>query len=143
VPANDVERARAAWNAMAAPGASRDLPSETDELWAPDIVYVEDPSWPGAATFHGRDAVSARFREYGDALGEHTELEVEDVRAVGSVVLSIIVFRGRSATGVPWDHRWGYVTRMRDGRIAEWRAYHDPDEAQAAAEGTRPTDSGE
>lgn len=132
----DVDRTRAAWEAFAAlePG---DLRSELAEhFWAEDLVYIEDPVWPGAATIRGRGAVIARFDEYTEVLGDEPEIQVETVRAGNAgLVVSIIVFRAKSTgSGAPWEHRWGYVTRMRDGRLVEWRAYHDPDEALAAAE---------
>ena len=50
---------------------------ETAEIyWHPDIVYVEDPRWPGAATYTGRDAVLACFQAYMEALGSEDDMEV-------------------------------------------------------------------
>ena len=31
-----------------------------------------------------------------------------------------------------YDHTWGYVFRVRDGRISYWRAYFEPDDARRA-----------
>jgi ketosteroid isomerase-like protein len=43
---------------------------------------------------------------------------------------------------VPFDHLWAYAVRVRDGRVAWFRAYFDADEALAAGgcEATGTTD---
>jgi ketosteroid isomerase-like protein len=38
-----------------------------------------------------------------------------------------------TASGVPFDHLWGYVVEVRDRQIAYIRAYYEPDEALEAA----------
>ena len=114
------------------------LPEEIGTLaatWDPDVEYVEDPEWPGAATFHGSRAVAGRFREYIEDLGAGAELLLEDVRETPQGLVSLVRTRGSSPSGLPFDHLWGYRFRMRDDRVVWFRAYHDPDEALGAAEG--------
>jgi len=57
------------------------------ETWHPDLVYVEDPLWPGGGTFRGREAVLERFREYEEQLGAGTASVDAVVPRPGGVVL--------------------------------------------------------
>jgi ketosteroid isomerase-like protein len=41
--------------------------------------------------------------------------------------------KGRSSSGVPHEHLWGYVVEVREGRIAYFRAFYEPGEALEAA----------
>jgi ketosteroid isomerase-like protein len=105
------------------------------EAWDDDVVYEEDPLWPGAATYRGREAVVARVREYEEQLG-HSSVTVEEVfeRHAGFVV----IFRNHGVTptsGVPFDHRWAWLVKARDAKAVHIRAYFDPDEALRAAGG--------
>jgi len=105
------------------------------EAWHEDIVYEEDPLWPGAGIYRGRDAVLARFREYEEQLGHGEAINDEIVERPGGVVL---VFRHSGVTpgsGVPFEHRWAWVVQQRDGKAVHIRAYFDPDEALKAAAG--------
>ena len=103
------------------------------ETWNDDVVYEEDPLWPGAATHRGRDAVAARLREYEEQLGRSTvsiERLVEGSRGI------VVLFRNAGVTpaaGVPFQHRWAWLVQARDGKAAHIRAYFDPDEALRAA----------
>jgi len=132
--AEDVEAGRCAWEAF----TSMSDPEEVGALaasWDPDVEYVEDPKWPGAASFRGYEAVSARFGEYLEDLGASAELVLEDVRETPQGLVSLVRARGTSPSGLPFDHVWGYRFRMRDGRVVWFRAYLDPDEALGTREG--------
>jgi ketosteroid isomerase-like protein len=62
------------------------------------------------------------------------EMKVEDLRDAGDEVVAIVRVSGVSKGGaVPFEHRWAYVCRVRDGRLAYQRAYWDPQEALADA----------
>src|SRR5215218_5837581 len=37
----------------------------------PEVIYEEDPVWPDAGIFRGREAVSRRFRDYIDLVHLH------------------------------------------------------------------------
>lgn len=103
------------------------------ETWHEDIVYEEDPLFPGADTYRGRDAVRTRFREYEEQLGPSSvTIEEIAVRPRSAVVL----WRHSGVTpgaGAPFEQRWAWVVRMRDGKAVHLRAYVDPDEALRAA----------
>lgn len=129
---SDLAAAREAWEAFVAVDTEHigGLPRN----WDSDVEYVEDPRWPGAGAFRGHEAVTQRFREYGELLGRDVELRLEDVRRGPSGLVSLVRIRGMSASDLPYDHLWAYRFRMRDGKIVWFRAYLDPDEALAGDE---------
>jgi ketosteroid isomerase-like protein len=98
------------------------------EIWDPHLVYEEDPLWPGTGTYHGRDAVVARFREYEEQIGRGESTIERIVERPDGVV---VIFRYTGVTpgaGVPFEHLWAWVVQMRDGKATHIRAYVDPDE---------------
>jgi ketosteroid isomerase-like protein len=105
--------------------------------WHPEIVYVEDPRWPGASTYKGRDAVLGCFKAYTEeALGREEDLTVTVERVVDAGQRQVPFVRVRSTastSGVPHEHLWAYVVEVRDGRIGYFRAYYEPEEAREAA----------
>jgi ketosteroid isomerase-like protein len=107
-----------------------------DAYWHPQIEYVEDPRLPGAASYRGRDEVLRRWQTYLDVLGEEADIaiEVEDVVDAGDVQVPFVRFTGHAkASGIPFEHLWGYVVEVKDGRITYFRAYYVPEEALEAA----------
>ncbi len=114
-------------------GAYKALTLEEAALayWDPEVEYVEDPRWPGASRYKGRDSVLACFQSYMEALGpiEDGVVTVERVVDAGERVVPFIRRRGRSVSGVPHEHLWAYVVEIRDGRITYFRAYYDATEA--------------
>jgi ketosteroid isomerase-like protein len=104
------------------------------ESWDEDVVYEEDPLWPGAGTYRGREAVLARFKEYEEQLGRGAATTDEIVERPGGVV---VVWRHAGVTpgsGVPFEHRWAWLVKARDGKAVHIRAYFDPEEARRAAD---------
>ncbi len=131
---SELAAARRAWAAFAAVEQPEQIGRLVDG-WDPDVEYVEDPKWPGAASFRGYEAVGARFREYVEDLGGDAELVLEDVRDTLEGLVSLVRTRGTSPNGLPFDHLWGYRFRMRDGKVVWFRAYLDPAEAVGEADG--------
>lgn len=121
-------------NAFGAAGGG-DLQEAAETYWDPDVEYVEDPQWPGASRYKGREAVLACFRSYAEALGpiEGAAVTVERVIDAGERLVPFVRFSGRSPSGVPHEHLWAYVVEARDGRITYFRAYYEPAEALQAA----------
>jgi ketosteroid isomerase-like protein len=114
---------------------ARDLEETAQAYWHPDIEYVEDPRWPGASRYKGRDAVLGCFQAYTEALGraEDFTITVERLFDAGERQVPFVRFQSRASTsGVPHEHLWGYVVEVRDGRIVYFRAYYEPHEALAA-----------
>jgi ketosteroid isomerase-like protein len=125
----NVEIVRAAWGE-----AGNDLQVAAAKYWDPDIEYVEDPQWPGASTYHGRDAVLACFGEYERTLAPDGgwTVTVDKVVDAGDRQVAIIRSSSRSASGVPHEHHWGYVVQVTNGRLVYVRAYYDAAEALEA-----------
>jgi ketosteroid isomerase-like protein len=112
------------------------LVATAERNWDPELIYEEDPLWPGSSTFRGKDAVLERFAEYGEILaGWETQVEaIEEIPPDRG--LMVFDFRGQS-TGqhVPVEHRWAYLLTAADegDRVVRWRAYLDPDVARRDA----------
>lgn len=104
------------------------------EIWDEVVVYEEDPLWPGAGTYRGREAVVARLREYEEQLGHSTVIVEEIIERRARLVVIFRNFGVTPTSGVPFDHRWAWLLQLRDGKTTHIRAYFDPDEALRAAE---------
>lgn len=134
----NVELVRRAFGAGAAA-----LAETAETYWHPEVEYVEDPRWPGASSYKGREAVLRCFRGYMDALGREEDFEVTVERVFDAEERQVPLVRVKSrasASGVPHEHLWGYVVEVREERIAYFRAYYDPQEALAAARSGRTPD---
>lgn len=102
---------------------------------AEDIEWVEVEGRPEleGGDFRGQVRVRSMLESLFDTW-EHYRLEPESVRAVGEDrVLAVLreVARGR-ASGASVESRWGYVMRVRDGKLTRVDAYRDPDKAREA-----------
>jgi ketosteroid isomerase-like protein len=116
--------------------ANRALQETAEAFWHPRIEYIEDPRFPGASSYVGREAVVRRWLDYLEAMGDETTttVVVEDVFDAGERQVAFVRFQGRTAgSGIPFDHLWGYVVEVEDGQLAYIHAYHEPAEALEAA----------
>src|SRR5205085_427451 len=52
------------------------LDAAAERYWDADIEYHEDPRWPGASTYRGREAVLRCWKGYTEALGEEDMISV-------------------------------------------------------------------
>jgi ketosteroid isomerase-like protein len=98
-----------------------------------DLVYEEDPVWPDAGTYRGREAVMRRFLEYADLL-QMQAFEVGEVIDAGDLVFleaRIHMLGGDSAQSLRF--LWGYTVRVERGRVVHFRAWFDPAEGRRAA----------
>ena len=115
---------------------ARGLEKTAKTYWHPEVEYVEDPRWPGASRYKGREAVLRCFQAYMEALGREEDLAVtvERVFDAGERQVPFVRVQGRASTsGVPHEHLWGYVVEVREGLIVYFRAYYEPGEALEAA----------
>ena len=104
-----------------------------DRFMTHDVVYEEDPIWPDAGIFRGRDAVSRRYVEYRD-LVHLDSIEPGEVTDAGDLVLARVRIEMLGGDdGQALDFLWTYTVRVEDGRISHFRAWYDPDEAARAA----------
>jgi ketosteroid isomerase-like protein len=112
------------------------LEKTAEAYWHPEVEYVEDPRWPGASRYKGRDEVLRCFQAYMEALGREEDfvVTVERVFDAGERQVPYVRVQGRASTsGVPHEHLWDYVVEVRDERIVYFRAYYEPEEALEAA----------
>jgi hypothetical protein len=96
---------------------TRSIEQTAETFWHPDITYVEDPRWPGASTYKGRDAALRCFKQYMEALGREEDfvLRVERVLDAGARQVPFVRIGSRaSASGLPHEHLWGYVVEVED-----------------------------
>jgi ketosteroid isomerase-like protein len=107
-----------------------ELRAVAEEGWHPDVVYEEAAEWPGAGTFHGREAVLARFAEYQEILGAGENEVVEIVEFEPGRVFLTFRYHTESSAGMPVDHHWAYLFEVRDGLVVRWKAYLDADAAR-------------
>src|SRR5215217_3153249 len=102
-------------------------------LWHPEIEYHEDPRWPGATAYRGRDQVVAAWNGYLETGA--VNMQLEKILDAGDEPVALIRVTGVSkGADVPVDHTWAYVCRIRDGQLAYRRAYWDPQEALASTD---------
>jgi ketosteroid isomerase-like protein len=131
MPEEDVQLVRKAFNGT----GLQSLGEVAEAYWDPDVEYVEDPRWPGAGRYRGREEVLRIFQSYIDALGpdESGSAVLEQIIDAGGRQVAFVRFQGRSASGVPHDYLWGYVVEVRNRHIVYFRAYYEPAEALEAA----------
>ena len=104
-----------------------------DRYLARDVTYAEDPAWPDAGTYQGRDAVSQRLVEYGDLMHIEGIARRRVIDAGDSVLAEVRIEMLGADAGRPIEFLWTYTVRIEDGRIAQFRAWYDPAEAARAA----------
>jgi ketosteroid isomerase-like protein len=112
------------------------LRETAETYWHPQIEYIEDPRLPGASAYRGRDDVLRCWLSYLDVLGDEEDIQVtvEEVFDAGERQVPFVRFKGHAtASGIPFDHLWGYVVEVRDGQLAYIRAYYEPNDALEAA----------
>jgi ketosteroid isomerase-like protein len=104
------------------------------DLFDAELEFREDPKFPEATVYRGRDEVVRNFREF-TASFEHYRFEIEDVRdAGGDKVMAVLREQARGkASGLEVDRRSGWVTTFRDGRVLSFEIYLDPADALEAA----------
>jgi ketosteroid isomerase-like protein len=101
----------------------------------PEVEYHDDARWPEARSTFGTSAFLERFSDFMDVFGGEARVETEQVLdGDGDRVVSIFRLTGRGrASGLPHEHRWGYLCRVRDGQIYFMQAFLEPEQALEAA----------
>jgi ketosteroid isomerase-like protein len=131
VGSDDAEIVRGAFEMMSqAIHADEDEQARLAERWWHlEIEYVDDPSWPDSSSYRGRENVRQAFDGYRELLD--VETSVEEVRNGSNGIFAKVLFAGRSTGAeLPWEQRFGYLCRVRDGKLAYARAYLDVEEAR-------------
>jgi ketosteroid isomerase-like protein len=121
-------------NAALNRGAIADWRAAARDFYAADIEYHDSGAWPGAGTYHDREAVIARFEGIMEDLGL-VNVVLERIVERGEQIAWVTLVSGRSrGADVPHEHRWGWRGRFVDGKLVYLRAYYDADEALAGLE---------
>ena len=91
---------------------------------APDVEFEEDPRFPEAGTYRGREELR-RYYEQFVAQFDRYRFDVEDVIDAGEdKVLVCLHLEGRGkGGGAEFDTRAGWVYTVRDGQVVRIRPY--------------------
>ena len=111
---------------------AKELVQIYDQYTAAAVIYEEDPVWPDAGVFRGREAVLRRFLEYVDLLHIEGVNRGEVIDAGDSVLAEVRIEILGSDAGEAVEFLWGYAVRIEEGRVAHFRAWYDRDEAARA-----------
>jgi ketosteroid isomerase-like protein len=118
---------------FASPREFAQLAQINDQYMTHDVTYEEDPVWPDAGTYQGRDAVSRRFLEYRDLMHIERIARGRVIDAGDSVLAEVRIEMLGADAAAPVEFLWTYTVRVEDGRIAQFRAWYDPTMAARAA----------
>ena len=98
----------------------------------PEIEYREDPKFPQAEVYRGRDAVGRQAREFYASFSEY-RIEIEDLFGASDKVVAVCHEIGRGkASGAPVDRRVGWIFTIRAGKLLRMEIYLDPADALEA-----------
>jgi ketosteroid isomerase-like protein len=102
-------------------------------LFDAEIEFREDPEFPDAQVYRGRDEVVRNFVEF-TASFEYYRFAIEDLRdAGGDRVMAVLREQARGkASGLTVDRRSGWVATFRDGKVLSFEIYLDPANALEA-----------
>jgi ketosteroid isomerase-like protein len=104
------------------------------DFFHPDIELHEDPSFPEAGVYRGKEAVARYFTQFTESFDEFT-VEVEDSVDLGEdrvLMLFLLRTRGKES-GATVEAHPGWIFTIREGKAAQIEAYLDRNEAYAAA----------
>src|SRR4029450_11842673 len=94
-------------------GSERGLQETAETYWHPEIEYEEDPRWPGASRYKGRDAVLRCFQAYMSRSAQPGR-PTRGLRTSGSAGGSTPAGRAQSAAHPLVSV--GRTSRLREGR---------------------------
>ena len=103
------------------------------EFFHPEIEVQEDPRFPEAGVFRGKDAVRSYFAQFTEQFDEF-RFEFEDVLDAGDdrvVLLFHLHGRGKDS-GAVFEERPAWVQTIRDGKVVRIDAFLDRREALEA-----------
>jgi ketosteroid isomerase-like protein len=92
----------------------------------PDVEYVEDPAWPGAGTYRGREWVLARFREYWETVAFQPPKLLDLIERPGGLIIVYCVEGIGQESGTPFHQEIAWTTEMRDGVMERIEVDFDP-----------------
>ena len=110
----------------------RDLDAYVQRL-APQVEWHVAREDPDTTVHRGRDAVRGYLEHWIEVFSD-LRLDIEDARAAGDKVLTVLRLRG-SGTGssAPFDQQLSTVFSFIDGHVSKVEEFFDHDEARRAA----------
>lgn len=99
---------------------------------AEHIEFEEDPAFPEAGVYRGREEIVAYLASFQEGMADH-RFEVEELLDLGDRVIALLHETARGASsGVDVHQRPAFIYEFRDGLIVRVRAYLDRAEGLAA-----------
>jgi ketosteroid isomerase-like protein len=99
---------------------------------AEDAEFEEDPAFPEARVFRGREDIAAYIKAFQQQMLDH-RFEIEEVRDLGDRVLALVHETARGASsGIDVAQHPAFLFQFRAGQIVYGRAYLDRREALKA-----------
>jgi len=99
---------------------------------AEDVEFEEDPAFPEARVFRGREEVGDYIAAFQEQMRDH-RFTVEEVRDLGDRVLVLLHETARGASsGIEVNQRPAFLYRFRGREVVAVRAYLDRAEALEA-----------
>jgi ketosteroid isomerase-like protein len=104
------------------------------DFFDPRIEFHEDPRFPEADIYKGRDATVRYFTAFMESFDEFT-FEPEDFIGVGDdqVLIAIRIHSRGKGSGAKTEAEGGWIFTVRDGKAVRIDAYFDRNEAFEAA----------
>ena len=104
------------------------------QVFDPGVEFREDPKFPEASVYRGRDALRAYAKRFSGEF-EAFSWEAEDILDAGDDrVLVLLRVRGRGkGSGADFDTGAGWLLTLREARVVRVDAYLDRQEALEAA----------
>jgi ketosteroid isomerase-like protein len=99
----------------------------------PEIEFHEDPAFPEAGVYRGREKIEAYIEQFQTHLADH-QVQVREARDLGDRVLALVHETGRGAgsgAAVEWDA--AFLFSFRGGRMVRVETYLDQAKALAEA----------
>ena len=99
----------------------------------PEIVVMQPPEVPDGTTLHGHAGVMEAIAAWPEQWDDY-QIEIAQIVDAGDHVAVRTHQRGRGkASGVEVEGEIWFVTRFRNGKVAEWRMFGAEGDALAAA----------
>ena len=96
------------------------------KLCSPNIEWVQNPGFPGGATYHGANAIIEGVFERNDALWDDFRFELESMHPAGEVVTVIGHYTGKnSTTNEPFRAPVTHIYDVADGTVQRFRMFAD------------------
>lgn len=132
-----VEATRGLWESISRGGSVDALDGATMDVlmdsFHPDIEFREDPRFPEAGVYRGRDPVRGYLTQFAQQFDEF-RFELEELLDAGDDrALALLNLRGRGKdSGAMFEARAGWIYTIQDGRTVRIDAYLDRREAMEA-----------